>query len=216
MEQDNTRDVRVKRFLDIFPGFRQAPGDLTEKLVVSSRLQSFPAGQTLYLEGDRCSHIAFVLSGEIRVFKPGETGREITLYFIEPGETCILNASCIMGDMPYPANAVSNSAGEMLLLPGAAFRELIDAYDLMRTFVFSILSRRLATVMALIEEVAFGKMDQRLLDYLTKNARNGMLKITHQGIANDLGTSREVVSRILKDFERQNILELSRNLIRIR
>jgi CRP/FNR family transcriptional regulator len=83
----------------------------------------------------------------------------------------------------------------------------------MRVFVFSLLSIRLATVMELVEEVAFGRMDQRLLDYLIEKSENGRLETTHQNIANDLGTSREVVSRLLKDFERKRQIRLSRNLI---
>jgi CRP/FNR family transcriptional regulator len=103
----------------------------------------------------------------------------------------------------------------MLLVSADAFRKLMDISEDMRYFVFDIMSRRLATVMALVEEVAFGRMDIRLRDYLTEKADHGVIISTHQKIADDLGTSREVVSRLLKDFERKGALTLSRNEITI-
>ncbi|TAN42396.1 MAG: Crp/Fnr family transcriptional regulator [Nitrospirae bacterium] len=209
--QENARS----RFLETFPVFHDAQEALLKDLFTSSRLQTFPQGMNVYNEGDTCSAIAFLLSGEIRVFKVGEGGREITLYEIHKGETCILNASCILSDLSYPAHASAVQGGEMLLVPAGEFRRMIEKYPEMRDFVFKILSQRLATVMALVEEIAFGKMDERLSDYLRTEAADGRLAITHQKIANDLGTSREVVSRILKDFERRGKIVLSRNLIQL-
>jgi CRP/FNR family transcriptional regulator len=200
-------------FLKPFTTFRNAPAGLVEELLSVSRKQTILAGKQIYAEGDACSAIAFVLSGDIRVFKIGETGREITLYEIGPGETCILNASCILSGRPYPANAVAITDVDMLLIPAAAFRRLVDEQETMRDFVFSLLSLRLSAVMELVEEVAFGRMDQRLMDYLIEKAENNVLQTTHQKIANDLGTSREVVSRLLKDLERKQEVRLSRSSI---
>ncbi len=199
-------------FLKVFPAFRDSDSGI-RTLLASALRRSAPAGARIYAEGDSCSGIAFILSGEIRVYKIGETGREITLYEIGPGETCILNASCILAGQSYPANAVTLSDVEMLLLPSEVFRRLIADDESMRRFVFSLLGERLSGVMALVEEVAFGRMDVRLLDYLVEKAENGRLDTTHQNIANDLGTSREVVSRLLKDLERQGKVILSRNAI---
>jgi CRP/FNR family transcriptional regulator, anaerobic regulatory protein len=200
-------------FLKTFSVFRNAPAGLVEDLLSVSMQQTVPAGKKIYAEGDSCSAIAFVLSGDIRVFKIGETGREITLYEIGPGETCILNASCILSCRTYPANAVAITDVDMLLIPSAAFRRLVDEQEAMRDFVFTLLSLRLSAVMELVEEVAFGRMDQRLMEYLVEKSENNVLGTTHQKIANDLGTSREVVSRLLKDFERKQEVRLSRNSI---
>jgi CRP/FNR family transcriptional regulator len=200
-------------FLKSFTMFRNAPAGLVEGILSVCRQQTVPAGKQIYAEGDACSAIAFVLSGEIRVFKVGETGREITLYEIGPGETCILNASCILSGQSYPANAVAATDVDMLLIPSTAFRRLVDEHEEMRDFVFTLLSRRLSGVMELVEEVAFGRLDERLMDYLVEKSENNVLETTHQKIANDLGTSREVVSRLLKDFERRNEVRLSRNSI---
>ncbi len=200
-------------FLKAFAALRKAPAGLVEELLSVSIRQTVPAGKQIYAEGDACSAIAFVLSGDIRVFKLGETGREITLYEIGPGETCILNASCILSGRTYPANAVAITDVDMLLIPSAAFRRLVDEHEAMRDFVFTLLSLRLSAVMELVEEVAFGRMDQRLMEYLVEKSENSVLGTTHQKIANDLGTSREVVSRLLKDFERKQEVRLSRNSI---
>ncbi len=205
--------ITTTDFLKAFHSFRKSNDSLVRDLLASARVVAFPAGNRLYSEGDACSAIAFVLSGEIRVYKSGETGREITLYEIGPGETCILNASCILSDRSYPANAVATADGEMLLVPAPAFRRLVDRYEDMREFVFSLLSHRLSGVMELVEEVAFGRLDERLRDYLVEKSENNVLETTHQKIANDLGTSREVVSRLLKDLERKRRVRLSRNSI---
>lgn len=202
-------------FIKAFPAFRKSPDALVKEILSSARHQAFPQGVQIYSEGDDCAVIAFVLSGEIRVYKISQTGREITLYEIGPGETCILNASCILSGTSYPANAVTTSEGSMLLIPSADFRRLVAEHEEMRDFVFTLLSRRLSMVMALVEEIAFGRVDERLREYLIEKSENGALETTHQKIANDLGTSREVVSRLLKDFERKGQVILSRNSIRL-
>lgn len=204
--------VTAEQFTALFPGFRRQE-ELLTKLLAQARRQAFPADLPVYWEGDACSAIAFLLAGEIRVYKCGESGREITLYEIGPGETCILNASCILGSSLYPANAVTTRAGEMLLVPAQEFRRLLGEYEALRAFVFSLLSRRLTEVMELVHEVAFGRMEERLLDYLIEKSADGLLPATHQKIANDLGTSREVVSRLLKELERQGRIALARNAI---
>jgi CRP/FNR family transcriptional regulator len=196
-----------------FPLFRNSPRSLVQEIIKSGRRQTIPPRTRIYSEGDACQTIAFVLSGEIRVYKSSETGREITLYEIGKGETCILNASCILSKTSYPANAVTLTEVSVLLVPSSDFFRMVVAYEEMRDFVFSLLSQRLAAVMELVEEVAFGRMDQRLMDYLIEKSENNKLETTHQKIANDLGTSREVVSRLLKDFEHRQMVGLSRSSI---
>jgi CRP/FNR family transcriptional regulator len=207
------RVITADEFIRIFPLFRSGLRSAAQEILRAGREQAIPGNVRIYQEGDACTAIAFVLSGEIRVYKIGETGREITLYEIGGGETCILNASCILAHATYPANAVAASDTNVLLVPSSEFRRLVTEHEQMRTFVFTLLSQRLATVMELVEEVAFGRMDQRLMDYLIEKSGNGLLETTHQRIANDLGTSREVVSRLLKDFERKHLVKLSRNSI---
>ncbi len=202
-------------FLRAFPAFKKSADALVRELVSLGQTKNIPAGTQIYAEGGACPAIAFVLSGEVRVYKIGQTGREITLYEIGAGETCILNASCILSGTSYPAHASAVTEVEAMLVPSSAFRRLVDEREEMRDFVFTLLSQRLAGVMELVEEVAFGRMDERLEEYLVERSENGRLETTHQKIANDLGTSREVVSRLLKDFERKGLVGLSRNSIHL-
>jgi len=205
--------MTTNELLKTFPGLRGGSDALLQELLSGSSRRNIPAGTRLYAEGDACAAIALLLSGEIRVYKIGQTGREITLYEIGPGETCILNASCILAGRSYPAYADTVVDTDLLLVPAASFRRLISEHDTMREFVFTLLSRRLSGMMELVEEVAFGRMDERLLEYLVERSADNRLETTHQKIANDLGTSREVVSRLLKDLERKGKAKLSRSEI---
>jgi CRP/FNR family transcriptional regulator len=202
-----------QEFLKAFPAFRGLDPHMVRELLPPGSRHTLPAGTQLYREGDACSAIAFVLSGDIRVYKIGQTGREITLYEIGRGETCILNASCILAGKSYPANATTLTQTDLVLVPSDSFHRMVATSEQMQRFVFTIMSERLVSVMELVEEVAFGRMDQRLMDYLVEKSENNKLEITHQKIANELGTSREVVSRLLKDFERRKRIRLGRNTI---
>ena len=189
---------------------------LARQIIDRSSYQAFDAGTQFYSRGDACPGITFLIDGEIRVFMVGESGREITLYDILPGETCVLNASCILAQCNYMANAAAVSGGSMLYLSREAFIQLMGASEQMRSFIFSFYSQRFAEIIELVEEVTFGKLDVRLADYLVAKAENNGLHTTHQSIANELGSSREVISRLLKDFERKGRIELARHFIRLK
>jgi CRP/FNR family transcriptional regulator len=205
--------MKTQEFIQAFPVFKGSPEALVQDLLSAGRRQLVPAGKQIYSEGDSCTAIAFVISGNIRVYKIGQSGREITLYEIGPGETCILNASCILAGQGYPAHAATVEDTDLLLIPSSEFRRMVSGHEQMREFVFTLLSKRLSGVMELVEEVAFGRMDERLVEYLVERSAVGRLDTTHQSIANDLGTSREVVSRLLKDLERKGRVRLARNEI---
>jgi len=184
-------------FLAAFPGFKSGPDALLRDILESSHVMTCSARTQIYMEGDTCTHIAFILKGDIRIFKNSEQGREITLYEIGKGETCILNASCILSGSSYPAFATTLSETDMLMLPASVLRRAMNRFEEMRTFVFSLLSHRLSDVMSLVEEIVFGKLDERLQNYLIEKSENDRLVTTHQVIASDLGSSREVISRLL-------------------
>ncbi|MEW6601721.1 MAG: Crp/Fnr family transcriptional regulator [Nitrospirota bacterium] len=168
------------------------------------------------LEGDQCQDFVLMLSGEKRVFKMGGSAREITLYEIGLGDICVLNATCILSNTKLLANAATTTETEVLLLPARHFLDLIAKYEEMRAFVHLHINSSLTAIMALISEIVFGKLDERLINYLIEKFENGQLKKTHDQISKDLGTSREVISRLLKDFERQGLLSLSRNVIKLK
>lgn len=206
-----TRD----RFLDILPAFKRGPQALVKDILSSSQYMSAPPDTMLLSEGQHCPGLILMLSGEKRVYKATEVGKEITLYTVGPGEFCILTASSTLSTTPYPANAKSITPVEMLIVPPDKFREYISQYQEMRDLIFSHISKNFADVMELITEVTFKRMDERLMDYLIEKSEDGKLYATHQAIANELGTAREVVSRLLKDFERRGIVILSRSCIQL-
>lgn len=173
----------------------------------------FPAGAPLFTPGATCEGIGFFLEGGVRVFASGGSGRQITLYEINPGEVCILNAACVLARRRYPAEAAALEPTAALLVPAADFRRLFAAHEALRDFVFMLFADRLSLTLELVGEVAFGSLERRLEDYLVERAENDRVRATHQAVANDLGSSREVISRVLKEFERRGRVQLGRSEI---
>ena len=205
--------IEESRFLKIFPFFQNASEILVENILSLSRYITLPGKMLVKLEGDPCLDFVLMLSGEKRIYMVGGPAREITLYEIGAGDICVLNASCILSHTKLPANAATTSDTEVLLLPAPHFLDMMATYQEMRTFVDTHINAGLTFIMGLISEIVFGKMDERLMNYLVEKSEDNTLRKTHQQIAQDLGTSREVVSRLLKDFERQGLIALSRSHI---
>lgn len=201
--------------LEIFPAFQRWPPRLLGEIISSAKEVKIDRNLIIQQEGERCSNIGFILRGECRVFKLSESGREITLYENVPGESCLLSIASVLSNSTFPAMAVANTDIEMLTLDADKFRELVNRYEEMRVFAFSSINHHLVNLLLLITESTFKTLDHRLVCYLIERADGDQLVTTHQKIAADLGTAREVISRLLKDFERKGMLSLSRNCIRL-
>ena len=207
---------QFERLVQALPILAHADPGLLREFQQAASFMRIPAGHDVFVEGDLVDAIALLISGVVRVYKIGETGREITLYRFGNGESCILTANAILSQQNFPAVATVEKSAEAVMIPANIFRDWVRRYDLWREFVFELLSQRLASVMAIVEEVAFRRMDVRLAAFLAERARSAsLIHITHQQIAAELGSSREVVSRILEDFSAQGTLEVSRGSIRI-
>ncbi len=178
---------------------------------------SVPAGSVIFHDGDECNTYVLVTSGSIRVQKNDPNGREILLYRVEEGQNCMLTSICVLGKQPYPAEGIAETDVEMLVLPISAFDEMLIKSAGFRQCVMRNIGRRIADLMALLEDVAFGRMDVRLAKFLLKyqQENKGLICCTHKQIAIELGTVREVISRLLKDFERKTWVNLSRNKVQI-
>ena len=199
-----------------FPFLRNADEFVRQQAVAQIMRANLPADAHICWEGDSCQHLALIVSGVARVYKVGETGREITLYRLEAGESCVLTASCILSQRPFPALAVTESPVQAILIPAPALRQWAAQFEGWRDYIFDLMAHRLATVIATVEEVAFGRMDVRLARLLAETAvTTTSLNLTHQEIAAELGTAREVVSRILKDFANAGLIELARGQINL-
>ncbi len=173
--------------------------------------------RSIYLEGDCCHSLPLIISGSVRIYKLGENGREITLYHLGKGDSCILTASCIMSQKDFPAFAVTETDVEVITIPADSLRTWIMHNSIWQAYIFGLLSQRLASVIEIVEEVAFRRMDCRIASYLLEigNTNTETVQRTHKEIAQELGTSREVVSRILKTFEKEKLLSLSRKMIEL-
>ena len=200
----------------VFPFLNTADDAFLQTFFGRGMRAELSAGQFICLEGNQCVHLPLVLSGIARVYKIAESGREITLYRIEPGESCILTASCILSHRDFPAFAVAETDVEAVVIPAGDLPAWFNQHAVWRAYLFDLLSRRLGSVIELVEEVAFRHMDARLAAYLMNTApAAGKVERTHEAVAADLGTSREVVSRLLKDFEQDGLVALSRGVIRV-
>ena len=197
-----------------FTFLKNAGQEVKKQLWQHAQIKEIPAGASICWEGDTCTQLALVLSGAVRVYKVGESGREITLYRIEENESCILTASCILSQTRFPAFAVAETTVQAVLVPASILREWVQQYEVWRDYVFGLMSQRLTAVIATVEEVAFRRVDARIAEFVANLAEEQQeVKITHQEIAFELGTAREVVSRILKDFEREKLISLSRGSV---
>jgi len=207
---------QLERLIQALPILSHADASLLREFQQAASFMRIPEGHDVFVEGDRVDSIALLISGVVRVYKIGETGREITLYRFGNGESCILTANAILSQQNFPAVATVEKAAEAVMIPAEAFRNWVRRYDLWREFVFELLSQRLASVMAIVEEVAFRRMDVRLAAFLVERTRtSSQIHITHQEIASELGSSREVISRLLEDFSAQSLLHSTRGTIEV-
>lgn len=198
-------------WLTAFPALAVLPADILRMLKDGAREVPLPTGTVLFREGELCENFLLVVSGAVRVQKTSEAGREIVLYRVETGESCILTTSCLISSELYSATGVVESDVRGVVIPQSLFNDLLNRSEGFRRFVFGSYAQRLAELMMLVEEVAFGRIDMRLAQALLQRAApDGLVKGTHQELAVELGTAREVVSRQLKEFERRGWLALAR------
>ena len=173
---------------------------------------SVPAGTLLFRENDACQGFPLVLRGEVRVSRSGANGRELELYRVTPGEMCLVSSAGLFANQPLSARGVATSETTLCLLaPGDFHAALAD--ERFRGYVLGLFAARLADLTSLIEAIAFQKLDSRLANALLGHGQQR--KTTHQALADELGTVREIITRLLHRFERDGLVELSRENITI-
>jgi CRP/FNR family transcriptional regulator, anaerobic regulatory protein len=165
-----------------------------------------------------CNNFMLILKGTIRIYQTAQDGREMTLYRVEAGDLCILSLNSMLQNRSFSAIAETESDVSALVLSADDFRHAMNISEIFRNYVLSTMTDRLCEAMYLIQDTAFNHLNMRLacmLGSLFERSQGSILKITHQELAHELGTTREVVSRILKEFERQNCVNLSRGKIEL-
>lgn len=206
-------DATKNRLLELYPALKQIPEQALDRALAGARLVRAPANSVLFEEGTACFGLPFPLAGQVRLVKSSSSGRELHLYDIGPGDVCVLSVNGLLGDSTYPARGVVTNELEAVLLPPPVFQALLDASAEFRDHVFGSYSKRLSVVMTLLSDVAFLRLDQRLAAALL--SRPSPLTITHQQLADELGSIREVVSRALKALESNGWIALARGRIDI-
>lgn len=207
-------EVLADRLAELYPVLAESPppGWRADVASLGAALQ-VPAGTLLFHEGRQCQGFPFVLEGDVRVARGAPQGRAIELYRVQPGEVCLVSASCLFGQAALAAHGEAVVASTLLLLPAPLFMRW-SAHEPFRRWVFGVFASRMADLIALAEAVAFQRLDQRLAGALL--GRGQTLHVTHQQIADELGTVREMVTRLLKRFERHGWVELGRERIELR
>lgn len=210
----------VSAILEKFSFYREASPSFQATVAATASYASLPQGAYFYREGDLCSHFAMVGAGGIRVLKATETGQEITLYHVQEGEPCLVNMLCVFLNRPVMATAVVEVPTEAVIVPAAVFQQWVESNEAVRNFVFETMASRVIDVMVLVEELAFRKMDNRLarllLQRFTQRERPlRVISTTHEELAAELGTAREVVSRLLKEFERIGAVRIGRGRVEL-
>lgn len=198
-----------------FAELRTLPADIASDLQTRSRVVHLPAGTRVFEVGQHAQNMLLLLAGSVRVQQVSDTGREVFLYRVHAGESCILTTACMLADEDYAAEGIAETDVEAVAIPRPAFDDLTGRSVQFRTFVFRAYSRRIADLFALIDDIVFQRIDVRLAERLLALEQNEVIHTTHQALAVELGTAREVISRTLGEFQRRGWVETARGEIRI-
>ena len=202
--------------LRLFPALNKATGKNGSNILDHSQQMTIPEGTVIFHQGDQCLNYLLVISGSVKVITRAENGREIVLYHITSGGSCVLTTSCLISSEDYPAEGITETDVVALAIPKPVFEQYMGESKAFRKQVFHSYGDRLIKLITLVEEISFAKLDIRLAKYLLKNGSvNTPFHTTHQALATELGSAREVISRQLKEFENKGWVNLKRGKIEI-
>jgi CRP/FNR family transcriptional regulator len=200
----------------VFPHLSEFNDADIDELLNNAGVIHLSANATAFRHGDACENYLLILEGRVKVLTRAENGREIVLYRLDAGDSCVLTTSCLFGHASYPAEGIAETDVTALAISAGPFHRVVQLSRHFREFVFSSFSSHLGSLIALVEEVAFGRLDIRLARHLLEYDGHGKLpQTTHQQLATELGSAREVISRQLKDFETRGWLKLGRGSIEL-
>lgn len=198
-------------WIDRFPGLSKLDEPIRETLIERSRIVDLPVGTLIFGPGKAPDSLLLLLDGTVRVQQVAENGREIVLYRVQAGESCVLTTACLLAYEDYSAEGVAETAIKAVAIPRMVFEDLIASSGVFRRFVFTAYSKRITDLFVVIEEVAFKRIDIRLAQKLLELGREaGHVHLTHQQLATELGSAREVISRQLQEFQRRGWISATR------
>lgn len=195
------------------PALAVLPAPLADEITRQLRRVRLSAGSPVFGETDECIGFPIIISGKVRVSKLLESGREVALYDVADGESCVISTSCLLGNLPYGAHGECLTDVDLVILPREAFDRLVAEHRPFREEIFATFGDRMMQLIELVEAVGFQRLDRRLATALL--GRGQKLTLSHQDLATELGASRESISRLLKQFEIQGWLRLGRGVIEL-
>jgi CRP/FNR family transcriptional regulator len=200
-----------------FEGTKALPRQVRDRLIGSARIMKYKKGSEVFGPLNVPDSLLFLYEGRIRVSQMSETGREIVLYRVDAGDSCVLTTACMLAEEAYNAEGIAETDVTAIALPKPAFDRLLAEEEAFRRFVFAAYSRRMIDLLRVVDDVAFGRMDVRLAERLLALAGDDAeIATTHQQLASELGTAREVISRVLQDFQKRDLISQSRGHIALR
>jgi CRP/FNR family transcriptional regulator len=202
-------------WIDQFAGLSRLPDDLRAALVAGSKIVEVPEGTPVFAPGQSADNLLLLLSGTVRVQQKSETGREVFLYRVHAGESCVLTTACMLAFEDYAADGVAETDVRAVAIPRATFDDLAGRSPVFREFIFKAYSRRITDLFTLIDDIVFQRMDVRLAARLLELAEDGVVHATHLVLGTELGTAREVVSRTLSEFQRRGWIAQRRGEIEL-
>lgn len=201
-------------WIDQFKGLGTLPDAIKDDLTRESRIVTVPAGTTIFGPGAIPDSLMLLLDGNVRVQQTSESGRDIVLYRVEAGESCVLTTACLLAHEAYTAEGLAETDVRAVAIPRGAFDRLMASSRDFREFVLMAYARRITDLFRVIDEVAFGRIDVRLAGrLLALSGDSDTVPATHQQLATELGTAREVISRVLQDFQKRGFVSQSRGRI---
>ncbi len=199
-----------------FQGTRSLPRAVRDRLLKLAQVRTYSKGQEVFGPRNKPDSLLFLLDGTIRVSQTSENGRDIVLYRVDAGESCVLTTACMLAEEAYNAEGLAETEISVVALPRLAFDALVADEASFRSFVFAAYSRRLIDLLRVVDDVAFGRIDVRLAErLLTLAGGDKEIFATHAQIASELGTAREVISRVLHDFHKRGYIAQSRGRIEV-
>jgi CRP/FNR family transcriptional regulator, anaerobic regulatory protein len=205
-------EKQIKQLFNLYPVLSGVDQELLTRVLSDAKLVTLKAGTVIFNELQPCNAFPFILSGNIRVYKHSVNGRELSLYNVAPGDACVVTAGCLLVDEPYNASGLAQMDSVLVMMTANDFENLLSL-RVFREFIFSLFSKRISELMQLVEEVAFQKLDSRLASLLLRRGRH--IKVSHQELADELGTVREMITRVLKSFSDSGLIALGRERIDI-
>jgi len=206
-------NLSVAEFQQVFPDIYER--SMVEVILETAKLKKLRADDWMVDIGDPIVYMPLLLKGQLRILREDEEGHELLLYYIRPGETCAMSLTCCSGNAVSNVRAVAEEDTELLLLPIQIIDEWTTKYPSFKSFILKTYQRRFEELLNTIDSIAFHNLDDRLSQLLKqKSEKEGsVLKTTHQELANQLNSSREVISRLLKQMERKGKIQMGRNKI---